>query len=385
MIPYGRQSISQADIDAVVEVLRSDWLTQGPMIPRFEKAVAKYCGARSAVACTSGTAALHLACLALGISPGDSVWTSPNTFVASANCARYCGAEVDFVDIDPRTYNMCVQALEKKLALAKRRGRLPKAVIPVHFAGQACDMENIAALAREYGFFVIEDASHAIGGEYKSQKIGSCSHSHMTVFSFHPVKIVTTGEGGMVLTNEPELAKRAALFASHGITKDPALMVEPSHGAWYYQQLELGYNFRMTDIQAALGFSQLQRIDDFIARRRALATRYNSALSDLPLVLPWQSPNSLSAWHLYTIRLQPGSSRNARHEVFEALSASGIGTQVHYIPVHTQPYYRNLGFETGNFPEAEQYYEDALSLPLYYELSYEHQDEVVAALRDKLT
>lgn len=384
MIPYGRQSISQADIDAVVDVLRSDRLTQGPMIPRFEKAVANYCGACSAVACASGTAGLHLACLALGITSGDSVWTSPNTFVASANCARYCGAEVDFVDIDPRTYNMCVEALEKKLALAKRHGRLPKAVIPVHFAGQACDMATIAVLAKEYGFFVVEDAAHAIGGEYRSQKIGSCSHSHMTVFSFHPVKIVTTGEGGMVLTNDPKLAERVALFASHGITRDPALMKDPSHGAWYYQQLELGYNFRMTDFQAALGFSQLKRIDDFIARRRTLAARYDRALSDLPLVLPWQSPDSLSAWHLYVTRLQPGSLHKTRREVFEALGAFGIGTQIHYIPVHTQPYYRNLGFETGDFPEAEQYYEEALSLPLYYDLSYEQQDEIVAAVRDIL-
>jgi UDP-4-amino-4,6-dideoxy-N-acetyl-beta-L-altrosamine transaminase len=381
MISYGRQSISQADIDAVVDVLRSDWLTQGPVISRFEQSVAGYCGARSAVACASGTAGLHLACLTLGVTSGDRVWTSPITFVASANCARYCGAEVDFVDIDPRTYNMCVGALERKLALAKREGRLPKVVIPVHIAGQSCDMATIAGLAQEYGFFVVEDAAHAIGGEYRSRKIGGCAHSDMTVFSFHPVKIVTTGEGGMVLTNDPKLAQRVALFASHGITRDPALMQEPPHGAWYYQQLELGYNFRMTDFQAALGVSQLKRIDDFIARRRALAARYNRALSDLPLVLPWQSPDSLSAWHLYVIRLQRVSFRKTRREVVEALSAFGIGAQVHYIPVHTQPYYRNLGFETGNFPEAEQYYDEVLSLPLYYDLSDEQQDEIVAALR----
>ena len=384
MIPYGTQWIDQQDIDAVVEVLRSDWLTQGPAIERFESAVAAYCGARYAVAVSSGTAALHLACLAAGLGNGDRLWTSPNTFVASANCGLYCGAKPDFVDIDPRTYNMDANALAAKLASAAGAGALPSVVIPVHFAGQSCDMEAISVLAKKYRFAVIEDAAHALGGTYRGERTGSCRWSDMTILSFHPVKLITTGEGGMVLTNREDLYERLLRLRTHGITRDTRFLTAPSEGQWYYEQLELGMHYRITDIQAALGLSQLDRLDAFVARRRVLAKRYDEALAALPLTLPWQHPDTLSAFHLYVVRLQPNNVRKTRRKVFEALRERGIGVNVHYIPVHTQPYYRTLGFRNGMFPQAETYYEEAITIPLYPKMTDGEQGRVIAALREVL-
>lgn len=382
-IPYARQDISQADIDAVIRVLGSDWLTQGPAIARFEEAVAAYCGVRHASAVCNATAALHLACRALNLGPGDLLWTSPNTFVASANCALYCGASIDFVDIDPRTYNMSIDELVAKLAHAEKEGRLPKIVVAVHFAGQPCDMEAIGALARRYGFAVIEDASHAIGASDGPAAVGSCAYSDITVFSFHPVKIMTTGEGGMLLTNRTDVDARLRLLRSHGVTRDPSQMDQPPHGPWYYQQTELGYNYRITDIQATLGLSQLVRLDEFIGRRRVLAGNYDMLLEDLPLILPYQRPNARSAWHLYVIRV-PGCGGKGRGEVFASLRENGILANVHYIPVHTQPYYRKLGFREGDFPEAERYYEEALSLPMFFGLRESDQERVAEQLRSVL-
>lgn len=384
MIPYGRQEITQADIDAVVAVLRSDFLTQGPMVPRFEKDVAERCGARHAVAVNSATSALHIGCLALGLGPGDWLWTSPITFLASANCGLYCGAQVDFVDIDPRTYNMSVQALQQKLETAEREGRLPKVVVPVHLAGQPCDMKAIHALAGRYGFKVIEDASHAIGGKYRGEYVGNCRYSDITVFSFHPVKIVTSAEGGMALTNDPALAAQMELFRSHGMTRDPALMTHAPDGPWYYQQVALGFNYRMTELQAALGVSQLTRLDTYVARRHALARRYDELLQDLPVCIPWQHPDGYSGLHLYIVRLQPGEVRKSQLQVFEAMRGQGIGVNLHYIPVHTQPYYSRMGFRPGDFPESERYYAQALSLPMYPTLTEDQQDAVVRALRSAL-
>lgn len=381
MIPYGRQDISQADIDAVVEVLRSDFLTQGPMVPRFEQAIAGHVGARHALAVNSATSALHIACLALGLGSGDWLWTSPITFVASANCGLYCGAQVDFVDIDPRTFNLCPQALARKLAQAERDGCLPKIVIPVHLCGQPCDMAAIHALAQRYGFKVIEDASHAIGGKYQGDFIGSGRYSDITVFSFHPVKIITTAEGGMAVTNDDELARRMGLLRSHGITRDPAQMTHETDGPWYYQQIDLGFNYRMTELQAALGVSQMTRLDTFVARRHELARRYDALLTDLPLSTPWQHPDSYSGLHLYVIRLDLRQSGKSHRQVFDALREHGIGVNLHYIPVHTQPYYLAMGFKTGDFPEAERYYREAISLPMYQGLTDAQQDDVVAAVR----
>ncbi|CAG1014265.1 perosamine synthetase [Anaerolineae bacterium] len=380
IIPYGRQDISEADIQAVVEVLRSDFLTQGPAVPAFEKAVADYCGAEHAVAVNSATSALHIACLALGVEPGDVVWTSPITFVASANCALYCGAQVDFVDIDPRTYNLSVERLAEKLAQAEKSGCLPKVVIPVHLCGQPCDMAGIHALSQQYGFKIIEDASHAIGGKYQGEPIGNCRYSDITVFSFHPVKIVTTGEGGMALTNDRKLAKRMQLLRSHGITREEADMTHAPDGPWYYQQIDLGFNYRMTDMQAALGLSQMQRLDGFVAKRHALAKRYDKLLADLPVITPWQHADSYSGMHLYVIRLKPAEISKKHREVFEALRAAGIGVNLHYIPVHTQPYYEGLGFQAGYCPEAERYYAEAISLPMYPALTEDQQIQVVREL-----
>jgi UDP-4-amino-4,6-dideoxy-N-acetyl-beta-L-altrosamine transaminase len=382
-IPYARQDISQADIDAVVRVLGSDWLTQGPAIEQFEESVATSCGARYATAVCNATAALHLACRALELGPGDWLWTSPNTFVATANCALYCGASVDFVDIDPRTYNMSVDQLEAKLVLAEATGRLPKIVVPVHFGGQSCDMAAIGALARRFGFSVIEDASHAIGASDGAARVGSCIHSDITVFSFHPVKIMTTGEGGVLLTNRAEIDARLRLLRSHGITRDPSLMDQASHGPWYYQQTELGYNYRITDIQAALGLSQLDRLDEFIERRHTLASNYELLLAELPLIRPYQRPDTRSAWHLYVVRV-PGDTRNARGEVFAKLRENGILVNVHYIPVHIQPYYRKLGFRAGDFPEAESYYAEAISLPMFFGLSRDDQERIAGQLSSAL-
>jgi UDP-4-amino-4,6-dideoxy-N-acetyl-beta-L-altrosamine transaminase len=384
MIPYGRQSISADDVAQVVRVLQSDFLTQGPAVPAFEAAVRRVCGAGHAVAMNSATSALHVACLALGVGPGDRVWTSPITFVASANCARYCGAEVEFVDIDPATYNLSIPALTARLQAARARNLLPKVVIPVDFAGQPCDLAALRALADEYGFRIIEDASHAIGATYRGEPVGNGRYSDITIFSFHPVKIITTGEGGMAVTNDSGLGARMARLRSHGITREPAEMTEASHGGWYYQQLELGFNYRLTDLQAALGTSQLQRIDAFLARRRALAARYDVLLRELPVVCPFQAPGAESAWHLYVVRLQPDAAGTRHRAVFERLRAGGIGVNLHYIPVYLQPYYRQLGFRPGICPEAERYYATAISLPLYPDLSDAQQEQVVHVLRDAL-
>jgi len=381
MIPYGRQDISEADIQAVVDVLRSDFLTQGPAVPAFEKAVADYCGAGHAVTVNSATSALHIACLALGVGKGDIVWTSPITFVASANCALYCGADVDFVDIDPRTYNLSTERLAEKLAQAEKSGRLPKVVIPVHLCGQPCDMAGIHALSQRYGFKIIEDASHAIGGKYKGEPIGNCRYSDITVFSFHPVKIITTGEGGMALTNDAQLVKRMQLLRSHGITRDTADMTHAPDGPWYYQQIELGFNYRMTDLQAALGLSQMQRLGEFVTRRHVIAKRYEQLLSALPVITPWQHPDGYSGLHLYVIRLKLAEIGKTHRQVFEALRAAGIGVNLHYIPVHRQPYYEGLGFKAGYCPEAEQYYAEAISLPMYPNLTEAQQDKVIESLR----
>ncbi|MEO1067893.1 MAG: UDP-4-amino-4,6-dideoxy-N-acetyl-beta-L-altrosamine transaminase [Cyanobacteria bacterium J06638_6] len=377
-IPYGRQDISQQDIDAVVAVLKSDWLTQGPAIAQFEQAVADYCGVTYAVAVSSATAALHIACLAAELGPGDHLWTSPNTFVASANCGLYCGATVDFVDIHPQTYNLDINQLSQKLATVQTS---PKVVLPVHFAGQSCDMAAIASLAQRYGFTTIEDASHAIGGSYRGHPVGCCEYSDMAVFSFHPVKIITTGEGGMVLTNRQDLYEKLMRLRSHGITRDPEHMQSDSHGPWYYQQLELGFNYRITDMQAALGLSQMQRLPAFVERRRMLADRYAQLLGDLPVALPAQHPDTESSWHLYVIRLQLNQIGLSHRQVFEALREKGIGVNLHYIPVHTQPYYQALGFSWGDFLVAEQYYREAISLPLHYGLTLEEQDYVADCLR----
>lgn len=384
MIPYGRQDITQADIDAVVGVLQSDFLTQGPMVPRFEQRVAQHVGAQHALAVNSATSALHIACLALGLGPGDRLWTTPVTFVASANCGLYCGAEVDFVDIDPRTYNLCPQALERKLELAKREGKLPKVLVAVHLCGQPCDMQAIHTLAKHYDFKVIEDASHAIGGKYQGEFIGNGRYSDITVFSFHPVKIITTAEGGMALTNDAELANRMALLRSHGITRDPAQMTHEADGPWYYQQIDLGFNYRMTELQAALGVTQMERLDHYVARRHQLARRYDDLLASLPVTTPWQHPDSYSGLHLYVIRLQLDKLGKTHRQVFEALRELGIGVNLHYIPVHTQPYYQRMGFGAGDFPEAERYYAEAISLPMFQTMSEEQQDAVVAALSEAL-
>src|SRR5690554_945762 len=374
MIPYGRQNITQDDIDAVVEVLRSDFLTQGPVVEQFEQSVAEHVGAGYGVAVNSATSALHLACLSLELGRGDWLWTSPITFVASANCGLYCGADVDFVDIDPRTYNLCPQALAHKLEQAEREGRLPKVVVAVHLCGQPCDMQAIHALAQRYGFKVIEDASHAIGGKYRGEFIGNCRYSDITVFSFHPVKIITTAEGGMALTNDAELANRMALLRSHGITRDVSQMTHESDGPWYYQQIDLGFNYRMTELQAALGFSQMDRLDAYVARRHELAQRYDDLLGTLPVKLPWQHEDGYSGVHSYVIRLQLERIERAHREVFEFLRENGIGVNLHYIPVHLQPYYMRAGFKTGDFPDAEEYYREAISLPIFQTMSDTRQD-----------
>jgi len=380
-IPYGRQDINEEDIAAVVNVLRSAWITQGPTVGIFESTLAKYCGARYAIATCNATAALHLACRALDVQEGDTVWTSPNSFVASANCAIYCGANIDFIDIDPKTYNICTAALEAKLEIAARERRLPKVVIPVHFAGQSCEMKRLKVLADHYGFAIIEDASHAIGGSYLGGKIGACRYSDITVFSFHPVKIVTTGEGGALTTNRGNLMEKLVLLRSHGITRNPARMEGASEGPWYYQQIDLGYNFRMTDFQAALGTSQLARINKFVSHRAHLAKRYSDALVGLPLTRPWQHPASDSSWHLYVIRVDQEALGKTRRHLIEALHTAGIMANVHYIPIHTQPYYQRLGFRHGSFPNAEAYYAEAISLPIYFGLSEKEQDYIIENLK----
>ena len=379
MIPYGKQEITQEDIDSVVDVLKSDFITQGPAIPGFEKAITDYCGVEHAVAVNSATSALHIACLALGLGEGDWLWTSPNTFVASANCGLYCGARVDFVDIDPRSYNMCAEHLAEKLAAAELNGKLPKIVVPVHFAGQSCDMRAIRKLADKYGFKIIEDASHAIGGRYLDKPIGGCQFSDVAVFSFHPVKIITTAEGGVAATNDEEVANIMQRLRSHGVTRDANCMTGESDGPWYYQQIELGFNYRMTDIQAALGCSQMQRLDKYITQRHEIFKKYNQYLEGLPIILPWQSEESYSALHLYPIQID--SSIKNRKRVFENLRSLGIGVNVHYIPVHTQPYFKKFGFKSSDFPNTVEYYSKALSIPMFSSLDEQQQLRVVEAIK----
>ncbi|TBR41254.1 UDP-4-amino-4,6-dideoxy-N-acetyl-beta-L-altrosamine transaminase [Marinomonas agarivorans] len=380
MIPYGRQDITQADVDAISDVLNSDFLTQGPQVPAFEVSLMSATGAKFAFAVNSATSALHIACLALGLGKGDVLWTSPITFVASANCGLYCGASVDFVDIDPASYNLCPIALEEKLKFARLNGSLPKVVVAVHLCGQPCDMKAIHALSVEYGFKVIEDVSHAIGGRYLNQPIGSCEYSDITVFSFHPVKIVTTAEGGAALTNDKALAYKMALYRSHGITRDEALMENVSQGGSYYEQVDLGFNYRMTELQAALGVSQMTRLSEFVKARHQLAERYYEKLADLPITLPYQLPGTYSGLHLFVIRLNLGKISKTHKEVFDELRANGIGVNVHYIPVHLQPYYQRMGFKNGDFPNAESYYTNAISLPMFHAMTYEQQNEVIRVL-----
>lgn len=383
-IPYGRQDINQADIDAVVAAMRSEHLTQGRLVPQFEQAVANYCGAKHGVAVNSGTSALHIACLALGLGPADWLWTSPITFVASANCALYCGAQVDFVDIDPCTYNMSAEALERKLLSAEREGRLPKIVLPVHMCGQPSDMQAIQTLARRFGFKVIEDASHAIGGRYKEYAIGDGHYSDITVFSFHPVKIITSGEGGMALTNDAVAAEQMELLRSHGITRDPSHMTCAPHGPWYYQQIALGLNYRMTELQAALGLSQMDRVDAYVSRRRYLAERYDKRLAGLPITIPWQHPDSYSAFHLYVIRLQRQALGTSQRDIFEFMRRHGVEVNLHYIPVYTQPYFARMGFIPEQYPEAQRYYSEAMTLPLYPTMTEQQQDYVFSTLEQAL-
>ena len=381
MIFYGRQSINDDDIASVIEILKSDFLTQGPAIERFEKCVAEYCGAKYAVAVTNATSALHIACLSAGLDSSGSLWTSPITFTASANCGRYCGADVEFVDIDKNTYNMSVQVLEEKLQTAKR---LPKIVVTVHLAGQSCDMKKIFELAKKYNFTVLEDAAHAVGADYLGAKVGSCKYSDMAVFSFHPVKIITTGEGGMVLTNRKDLYEKLLLYRSHCITRNPDWMTHDSDGSWYYQQIDLGFNYRMTDIQAALGFSQMQRLDKFVERRRELAARYDEKLKNLPLKTPCVLPDTNPSWHLYIVRVDFDKVKKTKQQIFDEMKKRGITLNLHYIPVHTQPYYENLGHRPEECPNSLEYYRDAMTLPLYYSLTDEQQDEVVKALSEVL-
>lgn len=381
MIPYGRQDISEADIQAVVDVLRSDFLTQGPAVPAFEKAIAGYCNAQHAVAVNSATTALHMACMAFELSPGDRLWTVPNTFVASANCARYCGAEVDFVDIDPQTWNLSVPKLREKLACAKKNGHLPKVVVPVHFAGQPTEQEAIWDLAQDYGFRVLEDASHSIGASRNGEPVGSCRWSDVTVFSFHPVKILTTGEGGMALTNDHAIAGKMAMLRTHGITREASQFIHASTGPWYYEQQMLGCNYRMTDIQAALGTSQFTRLSSYVERRNILAQRYDHVLKDFPLQLPTVQSKNRSAFHLYVVRLKRNATPKTHRQVFDEMRQRGVGVNLHYMPVHLQPYYRNLGFLPGQFPEAEAHGDEAITLPMYSMLTDQQQDHVVRALR----
>ncbi len=380
MIPYGRQHITAEDEAAVLAALRSDWITQGPAIPRFEQALAAKVGALFGVAVSNATAGLHIACLALDLGPGDRLWTSPNTFVASANCGLYCGATVDFVDIDARSLNMSVPALAAKLQAAEAGGSLPQVVVPVHFAGQSCDMAAIHALGQRYGFRIIEDASHAVGGSYLGQPVGNGRFSDLTVFSFHPVKIITTAEGGMVMTNDAAMAARLERLRSHGITRDPAVMEGEPDGPWVYEQVELGLNYRLTDLQAALGFSQWSQLEASVARRHQIARRYDAELAGLPLITPWQSPDAHSALHLYPIQVDPARSPLTRRQLFDGLRAAGIGVNVHYIPVHTQPHYRRLGFAPGQCPAAEAYYAQAISLPMFPTLTEAQQGTVISAL-----
>jgi len=385
MIPYGKQDVSQDDIDAVVDVLKSDYLTQGPIVPKFEKSLSDFTKAKYSVVVNSATSALHIACKALEVGPGDIVWTSAITFVASANCALYCGADVDFVDIDSNSYNICIESLTKKLELARLSGNLPKVLIPVHLSGQSCDMKSIFELSKEYGFAIIEDASHAIGGMNADEPIGNCKFSDIAVFRFHPVKIITSGEGGAALTNNPELDKNMRLFASHGITRNTKLMENVPDGPWYYEQLSLGSNYRMTELQAALGLSQMSRINSFIQKRHQIAKRYNDELKHLPLTLPAQGNEHYSSYHLYIIRLKLDAIQKSHKEIFEELRREGLGVNLHYIPVYHHPYFKKLGFKKGYCPEAENYYREAISIPIYFGLSDELQDQAIETISKVLS
>ena len=385
MIPYGKQDVSQDDIDAVVDVLKSDYLTQGPIVPKFEKSLSDFTKAKYSVVVNSATSALHIACKALEVGPGDIVWTSAITFVASANCALYCGADVDFVDIDSNSYNICIESLTKKLELARLSGNLPKVLIPVHLSGQSCDMKSIFALSKEYGFAILEDASHAIGGMYADEPVGNCKFSDIAVFSFHPVKIITSGEGGAALTNNPELDKKMRLFASHGITRNTGLMENIPDGPWYYEQLSLGSNYRMTELQAALGLSQMSRINSFIQKRHQIAKRYNDELKHLPLTLPAQGNENYSSYHLYIIRLKLDAIQKSHKEIFQELRYEGLGVNLHYIPVYHHPYFKKLGFKKGYCPEAENYYREAISIPIYFGLSDELQDQAIETISKVLS
>ena len=382
MIPYGRQEITKEDILEVEKVLRSDFLTQGPIVPKFEQKVADYCNSNFAIAVNSATSALHIACLALNLGPNDYLWTSPNTFVASANCGLYCGANIDFVDIDPETYNMCADTLSDKLIKAEKQGNLPKIVIPVHFAGQPCDMEKIYELSKKYGFRIIEDASHAIGASYDNNKVGSCKYSDIIIFSFHPVKIITTGEGGMALTNDENLSNHMRRLSTHGITKDKELMhSRPNNEIWNYQQIELGFNYRLTDIQAALGLSQLKRVDEYVKMRHKIAEFYNSELNTLNIQLPFHSPKTYSSYHLYPIRIKNNLTAKTQKQIYDALWDEDIAANLLYIPVHRQPYYENLGFKLGDFPQAEQFHREVICLPMFPKLTKEQQTKVVKSLK----
>lgn len=385
MIPYGRQDITQEDIDAVVSVLRSDFLTQGPVLPQFELTVAAHVGSKHALAVNSATSALHIACLALELSPGDWLWTTPISFVASANCGLYCGAKVDFVDIDPLTYNLCPSALESKLIEADLAGRLPKVIVAVHLCGQSCDMKAIYALSQKYNFRIIEDASHAIGGKYNGRFIGDCQYSDITVFSFHPVKIITTAEGGMALTNSDALAFKMELLRSHGITRDLNSMSHAPDGPWYYEQIELGFNYRMTELQAALGLSQMERLDSYVSLRHEIAHNYNKLLKELSLKTPWEHPDTYSSFHLYVVRLNLDSIQKTHLEIFEVMRGLGIGVNLHYIPIHLHPYYQRMGFKKGDYPQAEAYYREAISLPLYPGLTVNQQLYIADILKMELS
>lgn len=385
MIPYGRQDIDENDIKAVLEVLKSDWITQGPNVEAFENCVAKYCNAKYGVSANSATSALHIACLAIGLGEGDILWTSPITFVASSNCALYCGASVDFVDIDLDTYTISIPALTEKLEQAERIGKLPKVIVPVHLGGHSSDMACLKKLSDKYGFKIIEDASHAIGGKYKGEPVGNCKYSDICVFSFHPVKIITTAEGGMATTNDANLADKMAMCRTHGITKDESQMRNKSHGPWYYEQKELGLNYRLTDIQAALGKSQMSRLDEFISKRQAHAEIYNSAFADMPLVTQSQNSNCLSAYHLYIIRLNLNEISKSHRQVFEELRANGIGVNLHYIPVYLHPYYAKMGYKPEAFPNAQTYYSQAISIPMFANMTKSERNTVIATLSDILT
>lgn len=384
MIPYGKQDISDDDIKAVVEVLRSDNLTQGPVVPKFEEAIADYCNVNHAIAVNSATSALHIACISLGVGNNDIVWTTPITFVASSNCAIYCGAKVDFVDIDPMTYNMSINALKIKLEKAEKKGKLPKVVIPVHLSGQSCEMKEIFDLSKKYGFRIIEDASHAIGGKYLNEPIGNCKFCDITIFSFHPVKVITSGEGGMAVTNNISLATELYRLRSHGIVRHPSELTSVSDGPWYYQQVSLGYNYRMSDIHAALGLSQLNRLNEFVNKRHEVVNFYNQTFTEDWIQKPYQHPDTFSGLHLYIIRIKEKNKTISHIQLFERLRSAGILVNLHYIPIYRHPYYQNFGYDISEYPESEKYYSEAISLPLYTNITDEQLVTIVNLIKNPI-